>query len=128
MDQNSGRTFLINKFLKNFFEEIEFPGEENQVDGGGKYKFEDFGIFLPTIVSNFDYIETQIDFSTGQDSSEETIEDVTRYDFIIQMAWTPRTPAERFNAMTTRKAEEEKQAEAAAEAAAKAAEQNKEGA
>ena len=80
--QKSGRAFLINAFLKKFFEEIEFPGKENAVEGGGKYKFEDFGIFLPTIVSNFDYFETTIDYSNGEDGVQKS-EEVSRYDLSL---------------------------------------------
>ena len=127
--QQSGRTYLINNFLTKFFGEVEFPGAENAQVGGGEYKFVDFGVFTPTIVSNNDYQVVDINFNSGDESLEDKIEKVSRYDFTIQMAWTPRTPAERFEAMTKRKEEELKQEEAAAAAAeADAAKEGKQGA
>ena len=115
-DQNSGRTYLIKAFLSKFFGEVEFPGAENPVVGGGKYKFEDFGIYLPTLVSNFPSEPVELNYG---DEENPKLESVNQYDFIIQMAWVPKTPRERFEARTKREEEMKKQQEAEAAAAEK---------
>ena len=116
-ERNSGKTFLIKNFLANFFEDVEFPGDENGVVGGGLYKFEDFGIYTPTIVTNVDPEPEVLNLGGSEDSTD--VEEVIRYDFVIQMAWVPRSPKERFDAKVIREEELKKQQEAEAAAAAK---------
>lgn len=115
IDQESGSTYLIKEFLSKFFGEVEFPGLENAAVGGGKYKFEDFGIFLPTLVSN--YVAEPVTLEYGEDNS--IVEEVKQYDFTIQMAWTPKSPRERFEAKQKREEEMKKMEEAEAAKAAK---------
>ncbi|MEM9411839.1 MAG: type IV pilus assembly protein PilM, partial [Planctomycetota bacterium] len=121
MARNSGRTYLINNFLKNFFTDIEFPGPENAKVGGGKYKFEDFGVFIPTIVTNRDPIVEELSYSEDDDANARAdnaqVERVKKYDFVIQMAWVPRSPAERYAAKMKREEEQAKKEEAARAAA-----------
>ena len=117
IDQKSGSTYVINEFLSKFFGEVEFPGPENQKFGGGKYKFEDFGIYLPTLVSNNVAIPVTLEY--GDEDNLKT-EDVKQFDFTIQMAWTPKSPRERFDAKQIREAEMKKMEEEEAAKAAKA--------
>ena len=123
-----GRTYVINSFLSNFFKEVEFPGDENAIVGGGKYKFEDFGIYLPTLITDNETRMVELPLSVAvSERAKVEVESVEQYDFIIQMAWIPRTPRERYDAKEKREAEEEKKREAeekAAEAAAKKKEGN----
>ena len=114
---NADKNFLINSFLKKFFEDVNFPGPENAVVGGGDYKFEDFGIYTPTIVTNNEPENEILNLSDDEESTD--FEEVKRYDFVIQMAWVPRSPRERFEAKTKRKEEEDKQKAAEEAAAAK---------
>ena len=114
---DADKNFLIKKFLKKFFEEASFPGPENPIVGGGDYKFEDFGIYAPTIVTNNEPVPEVLYLSDEEDSTDS--EEVRRYDFVIQMAWIPRSPRERFEARTKRKEEEDKQKAAQEAAAAK---------
>ena len=126
MDDGVGRTYLINSFLSNFFKEAEFPGDENAIVGGGSYKFEDFGIYLPTLITDYETRKVVLPLSVavGARAKVET-EEVEQYDFIIQMAWVPRSPRERFEAKQIREEEEAKKREAEEKAAAAAAKKDK---
>ena len=107
---------MINTFLSKFFGEVNFPGAENAAVGGGSYKFEDFGIYLPTLVSNYDYVDEELTWGGEENGTTETVK---AYYFIIQMAWTPKTPRERFEAKTIREEALQKAEEAAAAQAAR---------
>ncbi len=127
-EYGTGRTYVINRFLSNFFKDVTFPGEENANQGGGSYKFEDFGIYLPTIVSNYDFKDVELTYGELDDRGNPTeTEAVRQYDFIIQMAWIPRSPRERFEAKQKRETEEAKKREAEEAAAAAAAAQENPG-
>ncbi len=136
--RNSDRSYLIDSFIRKLIQgEVKFPGEENEVFGGGLYTFADFGIYSPTITNDFTPSKETIFFSRekniakssddSKDGESEATEGplkfvVDRYDFTIQMAWIPRSPKERFERRAER---EKKEAElaAAAEAANEAAEE-----
>ena len=119
-----GRSYVINSFLKKFFEEVKFPGDENAIVGGGTYKFEDFGIYLPTLITDYETESVELPLGVAIDQrSKVEIETVEQYDFIIQMAWIPRSPKERYDAKIKREAEEAKKKEAEEKAAADKAKQ-----
>jgi len=142
-----GRYYVIRTMVEKLISgTVEFPGESNEFEGGGEYRFTDFGVSYPTLVqfsedrtpeiirfgpdgvvdeekdvnrrsSNFDF-----DNDDRDDDSEaegETIYRPMRYDFTIQMAWLPRSAKERFEAKEAR-LEGEKAAAEAAEATAAA--------
>jgi type IV pilus assembly protein PilM len=178
---NSGKSFLLKTLIDKLVNgEMELPGREEE--GGGRFKFSDFGILSPTIVRRSgmpeDYMITLTgvenqnadagvggrqkkdnaggdpkdstsrppaggsppgDGATGQGdrgnrggqdapsgegkgaSEEEKIGNqfkVRRFNFVVQMAWIPRSPAERVRARAERL--EREKAEAAAKAAAPA--------
>ena len=151
IDRDADRSFLVRTFLKKLVEDsVTFPGKENEIVGGGKYKFTDFGIYYPTIVDNeLSDHNIILDPSVGASSQSNENENgdakenpdagnngtekdsnngdivtrtersttisLRRYDFVIQMAWVPRSPAERFEMRAERLKKEE---EAAAKAAA----------
>ena len=157
IERDADRSFLVRTFLKKLVEDsVTFPGKEDAIVGGGKYKFTDFGIYYPTIVYNaIDDYNIILDASAGAASAGEneakdaeggdadaaqggaersesgdvvtrtaksTIISTRRFDFVIQMAWVPRSPAERFEMREARvKKEEEAAAKAAAAEAAKQA-------
>lgn len=178
---NAGKSFLLKTLIDKLVNgELELPGSEEE--GGGKFKFSDFGILYPTIVGRSgmpqDYIITldevenpnadvvgggdKKDKAGGGDAASgngrppagggaaggaagqgdrgnqggtgapagedrETPAEVTdsknqfkvrRFNFVVQMAWIPRSPAERVKARAERL--EREKAEAAAKAAAPA--------
>ncbi len=46
-----GRNYVVRHFIQNLIEGIvTLPGAENDVAGGGTFSYEDFGVFMPTIV------------------------------------------------------------------------------
>ncbi len=50
--QDSSYAYVIKHLLKEFVTgSVKFEGAENEIDGGGEYKFSDFGVFYPTLVS-----------------------------------------------------------------------------
>ena len=117
-----GRSFVINEFLSNFFKEVSFPGQENAIQGGGTYKFEDFGIYLPTLITDFETRKVELPLTVAvNDRANVDMEEVVQYDFIIQMAWVPRSPRERFEARKKREEEDAKKKEADEKAAETAA-------
>ena len=73
-------------------------------------------------MTNQDAIDELLDYSNeGEFGPRETntkTEEVKKYDFVIQMAWIPRTPMERYEAKIKREEEQAKKDEAAAKAAA----------
>jgi type IV pilus assembly protein PilM len=183
---NSGKSFLLRTLIDKLVNgEMELPGSEEE--GGGKFKFSDFGIITPTIVRRSgmpeDYIITLEEVENpnakvaggsgdkkenaggdpqggngrppagggaagggapgggaagqgdrgnrggqgapageGRESSEDSKNGnqfkVRRFNFVVQMAWIPRSPAERVRARAERL--EREKAEAAAKAAAPA--------
>ena len=169
---NSGKSFLLKTLIDKLVNgEMELPGSDEE--GGGKFKFSDFGILTPTIVRRSgmpeDYIITLAEVenpnaevvggsgdkkenaggtgrppagggAAGQEDrgnrggqggppgeGRETPADagesknqfkVRRFNFVVQMAWVPRSPAERVKARAERL--EREKAEAAAKAAAPA--------
>ena len=147
---DAGRTFLVRTFVSKLIDgDVFFPGSEDEVVGGGTYKFTDFGIYFPTITFSSSIRKKEILYSPGgvntvndrsddqpdvgggeggsSAESEETpryqetsdgslIIPVKQYDFTVQMAWIPRSPADRFKVKAERvKKEEAKKAKEAAE-------------
>jgi hypothetical protein len=179
---NSGKSFLLKTLIDKLVNgEMELPGSEEE--GGGKFKFSDFGILSPTIVRRSgmpeDYIIMldEVDnpnaeivggggekkdnaggdpqggngrppagggapgggaagqgdrgnrggagapAGEGREAPADAKSDknqfkVRRFNFVVQMAWIPRSPAERVKARAERL--EREKAEAAAKAAAPA--------
>jgi hypothetical protein len=188
---NSGKSFLLRTLIDKLVNgEMELPGSEEE--GGGKFKFSDFGIITPTIVRRSgmpeDYIITLEEVENpnakvaggsgdkkdnaggdpqggngrppagggaagggapgggapgggaagqgdrgnrggqgapageGREASDDSKNGnqfkVRRFNFVVQMAWIPRSPAERVRARAERL--EREKAEAAAKAAAPA--------
>ena len=99
------------------------PTPDGQVEN---YKFTDFGLYYPTLTAEVkpyeDFVQFFFETNTMEESSEgegmapagPLVSNVERYDFIIQMAWIPRSPIER---------QELKQIRVEAEEAAKAKEE-----
>ena len=109
---------------------VTFPGAENETEGGGSYRFSDFGVFYPTMIDYKKAEEVEIEIPNASDASlaaqlveeddeavesddgkadsnTETSDDddskeerevgkAKRFDFVIQFAWIPRSPKERF--------------------------------
>ncbi len=131
----AAEVYVVENFIRRLENDVvsfpSIPGVDDSVSGAGDYKFQDFGIFYPTIVRETrprdfkivftaeknpntpDEVEDKgsDDESKDDDKSSETKEDktktettfeVNRYDFTIQMAWIPRTPTERFEARKAR--------------------------
>jgi type IV pilus assembly protein PilM len=56
---DAGKAFLLRTIIKKIDTgELELP-DTNEKEGGGKFKYEDFGIYLPTIVSRADIPRTE---------------------------------------------------------------------
>ncbi|MFN9877775.1 MAG: hypothetical protein ACK557_04805, partial [Planctomycetota bacterium] len=174
---DAGKSFLLRTLIDKMVNgELELPGSEEE--GGGKFKYSDFGILLPTIVQRSGMPELQtitLDavenpnaalLESGKSGGEAAGEKggevkpgdgassgapnqgrggeqaggqgpvpppaggsekpaaaqdklknefkVRRFNFIVQMAWIPRTPAERVKARADRLAKEQAAAAAAA--------------
>ena len=137
----ASRRFLTETFLKSLLNgTVKFPGAEDEVVGGGDYKYTDFGIYYPTIVWGSEITDSEIplsdDIVIGEDDEAATkagvvdrggkkFAKVRKYDFTIQMAWIPRSPAARFKIREERlKSEEEAAQKAADEEAQQPAEEN----
>ncbi|MFO0036843.1 MAG: type IV pilus assembly protein PilM [Planctomycetota bacterium] len=175
--RDAGKSFLLRTLIDKMVNgELELPGSEEE--GGGKFKYSDFGILLPTIVQRSGMPELQtitLDavenpnaalLESGKSGGEAAGEKggevkpgdgassgapnqgrggeqaggqgpvpppaggsekpaaaqdklknefkVRRFNFIVQMAWIPRTPAERVKARADRLAKEQAAAAAAA--------------
>lgn len=113
-------------------------GEVQMPTAGGvpeMFKFSDFGLYYPTLVAEAEPTPSQVVFYFEQNQSSQTptgdaeeetpaeksgplVSNVNRYDFIIQMAWIPRSPIERDELKQVRVEAELAAAEKAAEAAA----------
>ena len=143
LEMDATKAYILRTFLTTLIDgTVEFPGAEDGIEGGGQYKFQDFGIYYPTLVTSSEREKVGISFrqdSIGRDQEEEGSNesggrsgpggaggggadadgkfDVWRYDFTVQMAWIPRTPRERFEAKTTRLEAEAKKASDEADAA-----------
>ncbi|MEM7455270.1 MAG: type IV pilus assembly protein PilM [Planctomycetota bacterium] len=112
--QNSGTTYLVNTFLAELINgDVELPGDA----GMEEFKFTDFGIYYPTIVQyrlkerdviTFNLVENaNIRNNEGDEEDDEegdanadggpksVTEVLDRFDFVIQMAWVPRSAEER---------------------------------
>ena len=175
--RDAGKSFLLRTLIDKMVNgELELPGSEGE--GGGKFKYSDFGILLPTIVQRsgmpelqtitLDAVENpnaglmqggQSGTSSGGQQGEQKAGEggpggsanegpdrgqaggqaptpppagnegkptpaqeknknefkVRRFNFIVQMAWIPRTPAERVKARAERLAKEQAAAAAASE-------------
>ena len=150
-----GRAFVMKTFVKNLIEnEFVFPGAENNVEGGGKFKTTDVGMFFPSLVAySNDFSDVKIvvqpisrkksgdaksddadkkadgkkadakksdDKSTDKklESPKKVLSTFTakRFDFVVQIAWQPRSPAERMVAKKDR-LEKEKKAKKSSSAA-----------
>jgi type IV pilus assembly protein PilM len=165
IEGNSGKSFLLRTLIDKLVNgEMELPGTAEE--GGGKFKFSDFGILTPTIVRRSgmpeDYTINLTDLENpnaaevvggrgdrkensgdgrpdggagqggrgeqgapageGRDAAPDSGDDkknqfsVKRFNFVVQMAWIPRTPAERIRARAER-IEREKTAASAKPAA-----------
>ncbi len=146
------RTFVMKNFINRILnEEIVLPGDDNEIEGGGRYKYSDFGIYYPTIVDSDDLPKKELivfdakpvapasgsgdsgrddqrpESGTGggvadeseSNTSKETIPSdgkfqVDRFDFVVQFAWIPRSPRERFQARADRLKQEQAAATATA--------------
>lgn len=126
LKRNADKPYVMQTLMTSLIDgTVEFPGNPDVVAGGGEYKFQDFGIYYPTLVTSTERKEQTISFrqdsigQVGEESGEtgapgsapsgSTSEGdgnyvVWRYDFTVQMAWIPRSPRERFEAKTTREA------------------------
>ena len=143
VDRDAGRSFLVRTFLKKLVEDsVTFPGAEDAIVGGGEFKFTDFGIYYPTIVASgfqngytislANASSTSDDSDDADDGDESTTEreedtgetviqsakgttiQLRRYDFVIQMAWIPRSPGERVEMRDERMKKEAEEAQKAA--------------
>ncbi|MCH2178746.1 MAG: type IV pilus assembly protein PilM [Mariniblastus sp.] len=147
LEMDATKAYILRTLLTTLIDgTVEFPGNEDGIEGGGQYKFQDFGIYYPTLVTSSERQKVGISFrqdSIGRDPEEEgsyegSYEregpsgpggaggdgtepngqfDAWRYDFTIQMAWIPRTPRERFEAKMLRVEAEAKKASTQADAA-----------
>ena len=142
IQRNANRSYLTKTLINALIDgTVKFPGEENEIQGGGEYTFADFGIYYPTITDEWQTQE-QIVFYREQnvkskpegeaeegdedaDDGGSLVFDVNRYNFTIQMAWIPRSPEERFKLRAERLEKEAKEREAAEAAAEREQEQNK---
>ena len=127
LKRNADKTYVMQTLMTKLIDgTVQFPGAADAVAGGGEYKFQDFGIYYPTLVSSGEREKQTIGFrqdsigreaddsegagrlgsGSGGDQGGDGTYDVYRYDFTVQMAWIPRSPKERFDAKTTREAAE----------------------
>jgi type IV pilus assembly protein PilM len=139
---NAGKVYVVSTLVKNLLEKTDVvlpvaPGVDPN------FKYSDLGIFYPTIVQTSDLKPKTVIYDPNatadqkkrrssrqrvrpqeQDPDEEvdiTAErrfEVTEYNFVLQMAWVPRSPEARLAAREERLAAEEAAAQAAADAAA----------
>jgi type IV pilus assembly protein PilM len=126
MNQDAAQAFVIRTLLNTLIDgSIEMPGPPE--NGGGEFKFTDFGIYYPVLIGGGDPREYQISFTStdgtaavasGESNLQET-ERVKKYQFSIQVAWIPRSPDERVAARDKRLADEAKAAEAKEQTASK---------
>ena len=166
IEGNSGKSFLLKTLIDKLVNgEMELPGTEEE--GGGKFKFSDFGILTPTVVRRSgmpeEYTISLVDLENpnavvgggegdkqenrggnppagaagqsgrgdqgapanqdretpaGAENTKKNQFTVRRFNFVVQMAWIPRSPAERVRARAERLVQEK--TEAAARAAAPA--------
>ncbi|HMP79366.1 MAG TPA: type IV pilus assembly protein PilM [Pirellulaceae bacterium] len=130
--REAGRAFVLATFIDHLRNgELVLPGEDNEVEGGGVYKYEDFGILYPTIVraddTPKDYIieysrprtvDAEGTTTTSESSEQQGSFKVKKFEFVVQLVWVPRTPAERYKAREERLAKEKAAADAAANPAA----------
>lgn len=136
-----GRFYVLRTLVNNLISgKVTFPGDaDNPEVGGGEFQFTDFGISYPTIVQSSTRTLVEIPIGapvtggkTRGGAAEESedkdappaVQKAYRYDFVIQMAWIPRSPQERFEAKRVRLEEEAKAAEAASKKAAADANKN----
>ncbi len=125
--REAARAFVLATFINQLINgEVVLPGADNEIEGGGRYKYADFGIIYPTIVSADDTPKPyQITYAgprtvdaegtdTSADAKDSTaIFNVSKFEFTVQLIWIPRTPAERFKAREDRLAKEKAAADAA---------------
>ena len=142
---NFGKRFVVSTLINNLLtkEDVELPAGD---DPDRMFKYSDLGILYPTItrVSQINdklviydptasAIDTQNRSNTGRrrsatparradpeeevDVTEEASFSVKEYNFVVQMAWVPRSPEERLLARAERLKAEEEAAQAAADAA-----------
>ena len=137
-EKMQGLAYVMNTLMKNLVEkEFEFPGEDNEIEAGGKYKLTDIGAFYPTLVARkLDLTPVTFDVQLvkkssaeprgqdegddNQDSSDHTDSNSTagvpgtqsleakRFDFVVQIAWQPRSREDRFKAREKRLEQEKK--------------------
>lgn len=143
---NAGKRFVVNTLITNLLnkEDVELPAED---DPDRMFKYSDLGILYPTITRVTDFSDKLIEYDptasaidkntrrspirgrqpvlpVKKDDDEE--KDVTasamfsvkEYNFVVQMAWVPRSPQERLLARAERRKAEAEAAQAAADAAA----------
>lgn len=124
--------YVLETFVKNLIDlEFKFPGEDSRSNGGGKYKTTDLGIFYPTLVSYERVLKPTVisvapiskDKSDKGEQNVDTQEDpvekpstfqAQRFDFVVQFAWKPRSPQERYDARKKRIEQETKEAKSTA--------------
>ncbi len=114
--RDSDKNFLMRTLVKNLIDgEVTFPD--------GKFKFQDFGLYYPTIVRDeAPRLETirlvtapggqQIEDKkkSASDTTDESVQNAKKYYFWIQMAWIQRSPEQRAAAKAKRLEEEAKNA------------------
>ncbi len=139
-----GRAYVMKTFVKNLIEkEFALPGAANSVEGGGKFKTTDMGLFFPALIyyspelrdvkivaqavsrsKNGKKDDGKKDDKMAKGKADKKSEGKTkgqkkalstftakRFDFVVQIAWKPRSPAERMTAKKER-VEKEKKAKA----------------
>jgi len=146
---NAGKRFVVNTLITNLLnkEDVKLPAGD---DPDELFKYSDLGILYPTITRVTDFSDKLIEYdptasvvdkntrrapirgrqpvlANKKDDNEEkdvtatTMFSVKEYNFVVQMAWVPRSPEERLSARAERRKAEEEAAQAAADAAAEAA-------
>ncbi len=109
--EEASYAYVIKSFLANFVTRtIKFDGAENEIEGGGEFKFSDFGVFYPTLVSYSEPVEVEIAKPRPPGAANdptalppsESVEIAKRCDFVVQFAWIPRSRADRFKARELR--------------------------
>jgi type IV pilus assembly protein PilM len=144
---NFGKRFVVSTLINNLLskEDVELPAGD---DPDRMFKYSDLGILYPTITRTsplkdklvvYDPTASAIDTTTNRraavrrqpvtpvrdkdsdeemDVTEEASFTVKEYNFVVQMAWVPRSPEERLAARAERREAEAAAAQAAADAAA----------
>ena len=75
LEMDATKAYILRTFLTTLIDgTVEFPGAEDGIEGGGQYKFQDFGIYYPTLVTSSEREKVGISFrqdSIGRDQEED---------------------------------------------------------